>query len=214
MINKLIIHILFVTSVGSKYHFTPETTSYSSSPTDPLLNNWFKYDLGLRLPQDVPERDQKISFKEFFKFGKTKIDPEKSKIFSGLMMHLIERMKQCVVGSGIASPNFSQLFPPTLAPLSLPRFFLPLSPFFHFLKYTFRTILCLFSTLKKMTNSLPDKKIPRGIISGDTLRFLTVKTSSHLLNLMSIRRVGKEARKLFSFREFIDFHVMLISMCE
>ncbi|KAA0067856.1 hypothetical protein E6C27_scaffold2484G00690 [Cucumis melo var. makuwa] len=33
---------LFVISTGSKYRFTPETTSCSLRPTDPLLNNWFK----------------------------------------------------------------------------------------------------------------------------------------------------------------------------
>ncbi|TYJ99753.1 ty3-gypsy retrotransposon protein [Cucumis melo var. makuwa] len=33
---------LFVILVGSKYCFTPEITSYSLRPTDPLLNNWFK----------------------------------------------------------------------------------------------------------------------------------------------------------------------------
>ncbi|KAA0066387.1 hypothetical protein E5676_scaffold602G00570 [Cucumis melo var. makuwa] len=33
---------LFVILVGSKYCFTPEITSCSLRPTDPLLNNWFK----------------------------------------------------------------------------------------------------------------------------------------------------------------------------
>ncbi|KAA0047106.1 hypothetical protein E5676_scaffold1317G00140 [Cucumis melo var. makuwa] len=34
--------MLFVILVGSKYRFTPEITSCSLRPTDPLLNNWFK----------------------------------------------------------------------------------------------------------------------------------------------------------------------------
>ncbi|KAL0544281.1 hypothetical protein IC582_019394 [Cucumis melo] len=40
--SKLILHRLFVILAGSKYHFTPEITSCSLIPTDPLLNNWFK----------------------------------------------------------------------------------------------------------------------------------------------------------------------------
>ncbi|TYK29671.1 hypothetical protein E5676_scaffold64G00190 [Cucumis melo var. makuwa] len=42
MMSKLILHRLFVISTGSKYHFTPEITSCSLRPTDPLLNNWFE----------------------------------------------------------------------------------------------------------------------------------------------------------------------------
>ncbi|KAA0059745.1 hypothetical protein E5676_scaffold499G00360 [Cucumis melo var. makuwa] len=42
MMSKLILHKLFVISTGSKYRFTPEITSCSLRPTDPLLNNWFK----------------------------------------------------------------------------------------------------------------------------------------------------------------------------
>ena len=42
MMNKLILHRLFVILAGSKYRFTPEITSCSLRPTDPLLNNWFK----------------------------------------------------------------------------------------------------------------------------------------------------------------------------
>ncbi|KAA0041259.1 hypothetical protein E5676_scaffold32G00700 [Cucumis melo var. makuwa] len=42
MMSKLIIHSLFVISAGSKYRFTPEITSCSLRPTNPLLNNWFK----------------------------------------------------------------------------------------------------------------------------------------------------------------------------
>ncbi|KAA0025751.1 hypothetical protein E6C27_scaffold653G00410 [Cucumis melo var. makuwa] len=33
---------LFIILAGSKYRFTPEITSFSLRPTDPLLNNWFK----------------------------------------------------------------------------------------------------------------------------------------------------------------------------
>lgn len=55
------------------------------------------YDLGLRLPRDVFERDQEISFIVFFKFGKNlEIDLEKNKIFSSPEMQLAERMKHCV----------------------------------------------------------------------------------------------------------------------
>ncbi|KAA0056063.1 hypothetical protein E5676_scaffold451G00810 [Cucumis melo var. makuwa] len=42
MISKSILHSLFIILVGSKYRFTPEITSFSLRPTDPLLNNWFK----------------------------------------------------------------------------------------------------------------------------------------------------------------------------
>ena len=42
MISKLILDRLFVTPVGAKYHFTPETTFCSLSLIDLLLNNWFK----------------------------------------------------------------------------------------------------------------------------------------------------------------------------
>ncbi|KAA0050441.1 hypothetical protein E6C27_scaffold175G00400 [Cucumis melo var. makuwa] len=42
MMSKLILHKLFVILAGSKYRFTPEITSCSLRPTDPLLNNWFK----------------------------------------------------------------------------------------------------------------------------------------------------------------------------
>ncbi|TYK30622.1 hypothetical protein E5676_scaffold84664G00370 [Cucumis melo var. makuwa] len=42
MVSKLIPHRLFIILAGSKYRFTPEITSCSLRPTDPLLNNWFK----------------------------------------------------------------------------------------------------------------------------------------------------------------------------
>ncbi|KAA0062831.1 hypothetical protein E5676_scaffold986G00040 [Cucumis melo var. makuwa] len=42
MMGKLILHRLFVILARSKYHFTPEITSCSLRPIDPLLNNWFK----------------------------------------------------------------------------------------------------------------------------------------------------------------------------
>ncbi|KAA0062650.1 hypothetical protein E6C27_scaffold79G001670 [Cucumis melo var. makuwa] len=42
MMSKSILHRLFIILAGSKYHFTPEITSCSLRPTDPLLNNWFK----------------------------------------------------------------------------------------------------------------------------------------------------------------------------
>ncbi|KAA0035604.1 hypothetical protein E5676_scaffold455G001560 [Cucumis melo var. makuwa] len=42
MMSKLILYRLFAISAGSKYCFTPETTSCFLRPTDPLLNNWFK----------------------------------------------------------------------------------------------------------------------------------------------------------------------------
>ncbi|KAA0059618.1 hypothetical protein E5676_scaffold886G00320 [Cucumis melo var. makuwa] len=45
MMSKLILHKLFVILDGSKYCFTPEITSCSLRPTDPLLNNWFKVQL-------------------------------------------------------------------------------------------------------------------------------------------------------------------------
>uniref|UniRef100_A0A9I9E7S3 Uncharacterized protein n=1 Tax=Cucumis melo TaxID=3656 RepID=A0A9I9E7S3_CUCME len=37
--GKSILHRLFVILAGSKYHFTPEITSSSLKPIDPLLNN-------------------------------------------------------------------------------------------------------------------------------------------------------------------------------
>ncbi|KAA0048214.1 hypothetical protein E5676_scaffold265G001880 [Cucumis melo var. makuwa] len=40
--GKSILHRLFVISAVSIYRFTPETTSCSFRPTDPLLNNWFE----------------------------------------------------------------------------------------------------------------------------------------------------------------------------
>ncbi|KAA0031787.1 hypothetical protein E6C27_scaffold848G00280 [Cucumis melo var. makuwa] len=40
--GKSILHRLFVILAGSKYRFTPEITSCSLRPTDPLLNYWFK----------------------------------------------------------------------------------------------------------------------------------------------------------------------------
>ncbi|KAA0058313.1 hypothetical protein E6C27_scaffold274G006470 [Cucumis melo var. makuwa] len=40
--GKSILHRLFVILAGSKYRFTPEITSSSLRPIDPLLNNWFK----------------------------------------------------------------------------------------------------------------------------------------------------------------------------
>ncbi|KAA0047592.1 hypothetical protein E5676_scaffold648G00210 [Cucumis melo var. makuwa] len=42
MMSKLILHRLFIILAGSKYRFTPKITSCSLTPTDPLLNNWFK----------------------------------------------------------------------------------------------------------------------------------------------------------------------------
>ncbi|KAA0048590.1 hypothetical protein E5676_scaffold236G00270 [Cucumis melo var. makuwa] len=42
MMSKSILHRLFIISAGSKYRFTPEITSCSLKPTDPLSNNWFK----------------------------------------------------------------------------------------------------------------------------------------------------------------------------
>ncbi|TYK30587.1 hypothetical protein E5676_scaffold974G00080 [Cucumis melo var. makuwa] len=42
MMSKLILYRLFVILAVSKYRFTPEITSCSLRPTDPLLNNWFK----------------------------------------------------------------------------------------------------------------------------------------------------------------------------
>ncbi|KAA0026053.1 hypothetical protein E6C27_scaffold581G00420 [Cucumis melo var. makuwa] len=42
MMSKSILHRLFIILIGSKYRFTPEITSCSLRPTDPLLNNWFK----------------------------------------------------------------------------------------------------------------------------------------------------------------------------
>ncbi|TYK18652.1 hypothetical protein E5676_scaffold390G00150 [Cucumis melo var. makuwa] len=40
--GKLILHRFFVILAMSKYRFTPEITSCSLRPTDPLLNSWFK----------------------------------------------------------------------------------------------------------------------------------------------------------------------------
>ncbi|TYK29821.1 uncharacterized protein E5676_scaffold208G00490 [Cucumis melo var. makuwa] len=40
--TRYVTDTLFVILAGSKYHFTPEITSCSLIPTDPLLNNWFK----------------------------------------------------------------------------------------------------------------------------------------------------------------------------
>ncbi|KAA0043439.1 hypothetical protein E6C27_scaffold1639G00510 [Cucumis melo var. makuwa] len=42
MMSKLILCRLFVILAWSKYCFTPEITSCSLRPTEPLLNNWFK----------------------------------------------------------------------------------------------------------------------------------------------------------------------------
>uniref|UniRef100_A0A9I9EEJ7 Uncharacterized protein n=1 Tax=Cucumis melo TaxID=3656 RepID=A0A9I9EEJ7_CUCME len=42
MMSKSILYRLFIILAGSKYCFTPEITSCSLRPTDPLLNNWFK----------------------------------------------------------------------------------------------------------------------------------------------------------------------------
>uniref|UniRef100_A0A9I9EER4 Uncharacterized protein n=1 Tax=Cucumis melo TaxID=3656 RepID=A0A9I9EER4_CUCME len=45
MMDKSILHRLFVILAGSKYCFTPDITSCSLRPTDLLLNNWFKVQL-------------------------------------------------------------------------------------------------------------------------------------------------------------------------
>ena len=50
MINKLIFHRLFVSTVRSKYCFTSEAASCSFCPIDPLFNNWFKVQPINRIP--------------------------------------------------------------------------------------------------------------------------------------------------------------------
>ncbi|KAA0047869.1 hypothetical protein E6C27_scaffold133G001380 [Cucumis melo var. makuwa] len=45
MMSKSILQRLFTNLAGSKYRFTPDITSSSLRPTDPLLNNWFKVQL-------------------------------------------------------------------------------------------------------------------------------------------------------------------------
>ncbi|KAA0047005.1 hypothetical protein E6C27_scaffold230G001970 [Cucumis melo var. makuwa] len=54
--GKSILHRLFVILAGSKYRFTPEITSCSLRPTDPLLNNWFKAQPLNRNPSQANEK--------------------------------------------------------------------------------------------------------------------------------------------------------------
>ncbi|KAA0040590.1 hypothetical protein E5676_scaffold98G00930 [Cucumis melo var. makuwa] len=56
MISKSILHRLLVILAGSKYCFTPEITSCSLRPTDPLLNNWFKVQPINQNPSRVNEK--------------------------------------------------------------------------------------------------------------------------------------------------------------
>ena len=50
MISKSILHRLFVIRAGSISRFTPEVTSCSLCPTDPLMNNWFVVQPVNRIP--------------------------------------------------------------------------------------------------------------------------------------------------------------------